>query len=246
MIFFPFFSRKYDYIIGILEMADAKSADTSIKTNKLNEEEKRLETFNEDWPHAFILPHILAKVGFYYTGPSDQVKCYFCNINVNSWEMGDNEINEHSRWSPNCPLLNGQNTSNIPKEPISELNELILQHKEQRLDIRFKSYVETPFTTLSINENLSVKSLKNSSFPKFETVEARLKTFHNWPEITGQTPQELAEAGFFFTQKEDRVICFSCGGGLCEWNADDNPWEQHALHYGKCNHIKITKGGKIF
>lgn len=71
----------------------------------LNDELNRLSTFSNDWPHAFINPKELAKTGFYYIGPHDQVKCYICQIQVSSWEMGDDEITEHIRWSPCCPLV---------------------------------------------------------------------------------------------------------------------------------------------
>lgn len=70
----------------------------------LNDEQNRLSTFNNEWPHPFIDPKELVKTGFYYIGPHDQVKCYICKIHVSSWEMGDNEITEHIRWSPCCPL----------------------------------------------------------------------------------------------------------------------------------------------
>lgn len=37
----------------------------------------------------------------------------------------------------------------------------------------------------------------------------RLKTFEGWPHLENQTPMQLSEAGFCYTQKGDRVICFS-------------------------------------
>lgn len=70
----------------------------------LNDEQTRLSTFNSDWPHAYIDPKELANTGFYYIGPHDQVKCYICAVQVSSWEMGDNVITEHVRWSPRCTL----------------------------------------------------------------------------------------------------------------------------------------------
>lgn len=86
-------------------------------TDLLKFEEQRLKSFERGWPHSFISPRVLAKTGFYFIGPHDQVRCYFCKVEVSRWENGDNEVAEHSRWSPNCPLLKRRETTNVPIEP---------------------------------------------------------------------------------------------------------------------------------
>jgi E3 ubiquitin-protein ligase XIAP len=57
-----------------------------------------------------------------------------------------------------------------------------------------------------------------------------------------QKPKELSDAGFFYTGKGDRVACFSCGGGLKDWEEKDIPWEQHGMWYGKCEYVRLVKG----
>lgn len=89
----------------------------SIPSDQMRFEEHRLKSFKPDWPHSFVTPRVLAKIGFYYIGPQDQVRCCFCKVEVCRWESGDNEIIEHSRWSPNCPLLKRRETRNVPLEP---------------------------------------------------------------------------------------------------------------------------------
>lgn len=84
--------------------------------------------------------------------------------------------------------------------------------------------------------------LRDVKFPEFITVSARLQSFQNWPKSLEQKPKELSVAGFFYTQKGDRVICFSCGGGLCDWEKQDDPWEQHALHHSQCEYLQLVKG----
>lgn len=138
----------------------------------LAHEEHRLMTFAAVWPHKFISPRILAKIGFYYTGPYDQVKCHFCKVKVRSWEMGDNEVNEHIRWSPQCPLLERCETTNVPLKPISELDKLLppplptqqspaiafdecgSTNHSAHLDRRPGSYTETHFPTSSTNAQI--------------------------------------------------------------------------------------------
>jgi baculoviral IAP repeat-containing protein 7/8 len=58
----------------------------------------------------------------------------------------------------------------------------------------------------------------------------------------GRKPQILSDAGFYYTGKGDKVCCFSCGGGLKDWEENDEPWEQHAMWYGKCEYLKLMKG----
>lgn len=208
----------------------------------LNEEINRLKTFNKEWPHAYISPKKLAKTGLYYIGPHDQVECLFCKIKISSWEMGDNEVLEHERWSRNCPLLNGQITLNIPFGPIQELKELLSTVSDKiREPVWIEKYVETPsffFKKERTSEN-------RPDFPEFMDEPKRLQTYENWPKSSTQSPNQLSEAGFFYTQKEDRVICFSCGGGLYKWMEQDNSWEQHALWYGTCKYMQDKKGEKF-
>lgn len=46
------------------------------------------------------------------------------------------------------------------------------------------------------------------------------------------------------TQKDDRAICFCCGGGVRKWEEDDDAWEQHALYYDTCAYLRLMKGLK--
>jgi len=238
------------------------SENTSIpmSTNDLSREENRLKTFDTNWPLTFISPRILAKTGFYYLGPHDQVKCYFCKVEISSWESGDNEVSEHSRWSPNCPLLRRRETANVPLEPTTELDELLPPVSYDvcgtyGIDRRPGSYTETPFSPSSstvtvenntVNNSTTVEretqTLKHPDFPEYAIETARLRSFDEWPKTMKQKPDQLSDAGFFYTQKGDRVICFSCGGGLRDWDEQDDPWEQHALWYSKCDYLRLIKG----
>lgn len=209
-----------------------------MSVNKLNHEQNRINTFNSNWPHTFISPHILAKTGFYYIGPYDRVKCYFCKVKINNWEMGDYEIIEHDRWSFGCPLLMQTSATNIPLEQTSELDELLSTvSKKLSIDRRVEAYPETPF---SGTPRMKTEK-KKPDFPEFENNNFRLKSFEKWTEESKPTPQQMSEAGFFFTGKEDRVICFNCGGGLKDWEKEDDPWEQHALWYYDCSHLRTIK-----
>ena len=86
-----------------------KSASNAINFMK---DEKPYENLNsrcgtfKDWPlHHFIKPFHLAKAGFYYTGLSDTVQCYECDIRLKNFDLDDIPMLEHCRWSPKCPLV---------------------------------------------------------------------------------------------------------------------------------------------
>lgn len=79
-------------------------------------------------------------------------------------------------------------------------------------------------------------------FIEYTSKETRLESFDNWPKSMKQTPEQLSDAGFFYTGKADRVICFWCGIGLSCWEEDDDAWEQHALHQCNCKYLQKKKG----
>ncbi|KAH8395283.1 hypothetical protein KR222_008192, partial [Zaprionus bogoriensis] len=79
-------------------------------------------------------------------------------------------------------------------------------------------------------------------YPEYAIETARLRSFEDWPRTMKQRPEQLAEAGFFYTGVGDRVRCFSCGGGLKDWDNNDEPWEQHALWLSHCRFVKLIKG----
>lgn len=80
--------------------------------------------------------------------------------------------------------------------------------------------------------------------PHLEIEANRLRTFKEWPINLKMKPVELSDAGFFYTGMGDRVQCFSCGGGLKNWEDDDVAWEQHALWYPNCEYMKLIRGQK--
>uniref|UniRef100_A0A336LXC9 CSON007018 protein n=1 Tax=Culicoides sonorensis TaxID=179676 RepID=A0A336LXC9_CULSO len=75
----------------------------------LNKEKQRRLTFS-NWNCPTTDKFLLAQIGFYFIGPTDLVKCYFCNVEIGMWQPEDNPVEEHLRWSPNCPLLHGRET----------------------------------------------------------------------------------------------------------------------------------------
>lgn len=47
----------------------------------------------------------MAEAGFYYTGRSDIVECYYCGGQLGMWKHTDIPWNEHAKYYPQCELL---------------------------------------------------------------------------------------------------------------------------------------------
>ncbi|XP_063076356.1 baculoviral IAP repeat-containing protein 5b [Engraulis encrasicolus] len=72
--------------------------------------EKRLQSF-EDWPFredCLCTPEQMAKMGFVHC-PSenspDTACCFICLKELEGWEPQDDPRQEHSKRTPNCPVL---------------------------------------------------------------------------------------------------------------------------------------------
>jgi Inhibitor of Apoptosis domain len=83
---------------------------------ELHREDVRRTTFEGFWSIPFIDKNELAMLGFYYIGPVDKVKCFFCHVQIDLWVPEDNVLIEHLRWSPYCSLINHKPTKNIPMD----------------------------------------------------------------------------------------------------------------------------------
>ncbi|KAK0044298.1 baculoviral IAP repeat-containing protein 2-like isoform X1 [Biomphalaria pfeifferi] len=70
----------------------------------------------------------------------------------------------------------------------------------------------------------------------------RIETFLSWPRDHHLRPKELAEAGFYYAGYGDCARCFHCGGGLRNWEDEDDVWVEHARWFPKCAYIRQQMG----
>ncbi|XP_059132511.1 baculoviral IAP repeat-containing protein 1 isoform X2 [Peromyscus eremicus] len=74
-------------------------------------EELRLDTF-KDWPHETpVAVEALVRAGLFYTGIKDSVRCFSCGGCMEKWEEGDDPLEEHTRFYPNCLFLQNLKSS---------------------------------------------------------------------------------------------------------------------------------------
>ena len=74
----------------------------------------------------------------------------------------------------------------------------------------------------------------------------RLATFTDdaWNK-TAPSIEELARAGFFFSEKSKSVTCFYCNGSLHQWGEKDNPLIEHARWFSHCLYAKHLCGDDL-
>lgn len=192
--------------------------------------DNRLDTFRK-WPNTKLSPKVLADAGFYFTGYADVVRCAFCGVEGRHWDAKDDPMADHREWRADCPFVQRKNSRTVTVDTCG---------KHDLAD-------ETPQQAATIGTE-EVKNIWGASVGRgplhtdFVSKERRMETFNQWPKCMKQKPAELAEAGFYYLGVGDQTICFYCGGGLKDWEETDDPWEQHAFWFPKCNHVILKKG----
>jgi len=94
----------------------------------------------------------------------------------------------------------------------------------------------------SVLSSLSDNVISEKAYhPAFRMHYARLESFKDWPQ-SSQSPADLAKAGFYYFGVKDMVKCFFCNGGLKDWTAGDDPYQDHVRWFPKCQFIRQLMG----
>ena len=109
----------------------------------LRSESVRLSTFH-NWPSSagrIVEPRELAAAGLFYTGHADRVQCAFCRGCLRNWRQGDRPEEEHRRHFPDCPLIRGAATGNIPCDTSTTVVSLLLALSHLTMDLGPNNWV---------------------------------------------------------------------------------------------------------
>ncbi|KAH3729120.1 hypothetical protein DPMN_055083 [Dreissena polymorpha] len=196
---------------------------------KYSTESSRFQTYS-GWPHTTPTVEECVFAGFFYTGDNDLIRCYQCGIGLKDFSPMDNPMVEHIKHVPTCPYL----------ESIFGKDGLKLQqaqiHKIDPENVRRRQYEEFLSHGGTNDGNQIIRS------PQFNTFEFRIRTFENVNFRCIKTPDQLAEAGLYYTGVGDEVRCFSCNGGLRNWEENDDPWTEHCKWFPSCGFAREMKG----
>lgn len=90
--------------------------------------------------------------------------------------------------------------------------------------------------------SLGIQQIRTPKTERFSSLDARLRSFANWPRSSVQSAETLATAGFYYQNIDDHVLCFQCNGGLRSWQREDDPFFEHARWFPKCDFVRLVKG----
>lgn len=100
---------------------------------------------------------------------------------------------------------------------------------------------QTPLFTRYDNSNMT--AIERQTLLHYRDGSMRLCSFFNigkpWPYYAPILPEELVEAGLFFTGVKDKVQCAYCRGKLYNWKKGDNAFVEHKRHFPKCPYVML-------
>jgi hypothetical protein len=75
----------------------------------------RIETFiDKGWDNSSpVSINELLGDGFYYTGITDEIECYYCSLRIRVRDKGEDLHIAHEQFSPNCYLIKLKKNYNI-------------------------------------------------------------------------------------------------------------------------------------
>ncbi|XP_055882708.1 baculoviral IAP repeat-containing protein 1a-like isoform X1 [Biomphalaria glabrata] len=185
---------------------------------------------------------------FYNTGLDHQ------NIHLDS-----NDVLEiHQFQFPNCPSFSGETCTNVPREGtnfyeiisglLSVPNVNFLDENQNltagatgtsRFDY---SSTESKQSRLGNHGNQGIGEERRpeilvETLRDFDQYFKRCNSFTNWPFDHPLSPSELSMSGFYYQGTDDCVSCFKCGGGIRNWEEDDDVWVEHARWFPRCSYL---------
>ena len=158
------------------------------------------------------------------------IECFSCAYNTLVFKNRNFNMNykcpyeEHKEKSPNCYFNRNKKTDDHSDSQSLETDQL-------------RDVLNT-----IINSDLSGKFF-NSYYASEET---RKNTYKNWP-LNVNSINSFVKAGFYYIEEanNDLVKCFYCDGGIKNWDPIDDPFDEHARWFPRCNYIQRVKGAEF-
>ena len=158
----------------------------------------RYSSFTKFPVESPAMPSKLASLGFYYIGPYDQVQCFSCQLVYGDWKLGDDPLDIHKRFSPNCTFLLANGSLNVPIHDgrINNVDNTFVNADNDGNKGAQGGCVENQVSAVDS------QTFKNScKHPRYMEFSVRLSSYVHWPCGDIQDPRDLAEAGFFYAGK---------------------------------------------
>ncbi|KAL3883075.1 hypothetical protein ACJMK2_029368 [Sinanodonta woodiana] len=194
---------------------------------------KRISSYATWQKFALFDKDSLARAGLFNTGKGTTVRCFFCGIELANLSPNNDPLLEHVRKSSSCGYLRRE----LEPRRIAEYQERIRNENSLSHDRNVQgSSTATSRNPGRWNESDRIRN------PHYQSYSIRLSSFARWPSDITQRPEQVADAGFYYTGLQDVVRCFACDGGLKNWDPEDEPWIEHARWFPQCPFVKRVKG----
>lgn len=91
--------------------------------------------------------------------------------------------------------------------------------------------------TANIPVGLDITAGDMAKSGSMRSIAKRLASFSKWSSSSPVKEMELAEAGFYYTGKDDCVTCCCCGIMASDWRRGDQPVNEHKKYKRDCPYI---------
>jgi hypothetical protein len=99
-------------------------------------------------------------------------------------------------------------------------------------------------SSIPLNSHVYSPQQRVELLRKLKSEAVRLSTFRFWSSQIVQ-PAELAKAGFFYFNDQDKVQCAFCLGIVGQWEQSDIPMQEHRMHCPRCPFVGNLPVGNI-
>ncbi|XP_076108104.1 uncharacterized protein LOC143076253 isoform X2 [Mytilus galloprovincialis] len=117
-----------------------------------------------------------------------------------------------------------------------------LNKKVRKKNQHHKHLASQPFEKSKMTLELVSQLLIDAEIKKqYFTRQSRKASFNGWRMYKGQTPEILADAGFFQTECGAQVQCYECGFRVFKRNVGADPLEDHTRMNPNCQLVKMKE-----
>lgn len=207
-------------------MSSADPSLTLFFKHEFDANERLKSYYFQKWPVESLDPKDMAEAGFFYLLNGDRVQCPFCEVVIDNWTPGQDPLLRHQAVNPHCDFIKGYDVQNIPisDDPVRGTNRRLISYdvagfgpavtlrlngslpqaintNRQSLMDQHPEDLTPPEVVGSVNHQLNIRNRTGPSYPCYGSAALRLRTFQCpiWPASCPVKPEQLADAGFFFS-----------------------------------------------
>lgn len=130
-----------------------------------------------------------------------------------------------------------------------DLAGMISSEDQQTLEETQITFAQALLPVQDLERHVQV-SVAKVLYPRYRGTTERLNSYSAWPSQMVQRPEDLVEAGFFYTGHGDCTTCYQCGLEVSQWETEDTPWGEH-LRWMKrfntrCQYMDFIKGKSFY